>query len=219
MLNFMYNKILLIKTNILLIICISILMILHSCVDLSEDKDYTNYLSYFGDSLTSHFPRKYTSMFTDYSYTVDTAAHYNTEDFNLALCKAKKQITEIKKKYIKKKIYDINDKCIVVANDFLSKKNLLLNQYKKYQSKFSIDCKDKYIVIPNFWDSYYANNTTKSKLDKDFKYIIVDSEEGLYSKKIDYYNSYMPSVVKHGYSKGIAFNEKEEIIIYWLVIW
>ena len=217
----MYININMLKLKGITILSLLIIMILHSCIDLSKDRNYTNYLSYFGDSLSSHFPKKYTSMFSDYSYTVDTVGHFNTEEFNLGLFKADKRIAEIKQKYQNNKVYDINDKCIIVVNDFLDKNNLILQQYKEYQSKFSKDCDDKYVVIPNFWNSYYANNTTKSKLDKNFKYIIIDSKvgENVYSSKINYYKSYMPSIVKHGYSKGIAFNEKEDIIIYWLVLW
>ncbi|MDR1876022.1 MAG: hypothetical protein LBQ84_00200 [Flavobacteriaceae bacterium] len=207
------------KIRVYLVICISVLFVLNSCVDLSKDKDYNDHLSYFGDSLTSHFPRKYTSVFTDYTYVTDTVAHFNTEEINLAFSKANKQIIETKKEYVKNKIYNIDDNCVVVVNDFLRKGKLILDQFEGYQSEISEDCNDKYVVIPNFWDNYYANNTTKSKLDKNFKYLIIDSKEGFYSQKIDYNKSYMPDVLKHGYSKGIAFNEKEEVIIYWLVVW
>ncbi len=210
-----------IKLKAVTILSLLIIMILHSCIDLSKDRNYTNYLSYFGDSLTSHFPKKYTSMITDYSYSVDTVGHFNTEEFNLTLIKEKKDINEIKLMYNNNKVYDINDKCIIVVNDFLDNNNLILQQYKEYQSKFSKNCDDNYVVIPNFWSNDYADNATKSKLDKNFKYIIIDSKvgENVYSSKINYYKSYMPSIVKHGYSKGIAFNEKEDIIIYWLVLW
>jgi hypothetical protein len=214
-------KIHLIKLNAVLILSLLIIMIFHSCIDLSKDRNYTNYLSYFGDSLTSHFPKKYTSMITGYSYSVDTVGHFNTEELSLVLYKANQKIAEIKQKYQNNKIYDINDKCIIVVNDFLDKNNLILHQYKEYQSKFSKNCEDKYVVIPNFWSNDYADNTTKSKLDKNFKYIIIDSKvgENVYSSKINFYQSYMPSIVRHGYSKGIAFNEKEDVIIYWLVLW
>ena len=215
----MYNKILFIKTNILLIICISILMILHSCVDLSKDKDYTNYLSYFGDSLTSHFPLN-TDDFDKYSYSIDTVAYSNTEDFSLTLIGTKKLIKEEKLKYKHKKIYAIEDNCIVIVNDFINKSSLLMDLNNGiHKSKLSPNCKESPIVIPNFWSNTLSKG--QSKLNQDFKYIIIDLKHGetVYSSKINPYKSYMPSVVKHGYSKGIAFNEKEEIIIYWLVIW
>ena len=149
----MYTEIHSIKFNALIILSLLIIMILHSCIDLSKDRNYANYLSYFGDSLTSHFPKKYTSMITGYSYSVDTVGHFNTEEFNLTLIKEKKDIDAIKLMYNKNKVYDINDKCIIVVNDFLDKNNLILHQYKEYQSKFSKNCEDKYVVIPNFWSN------------------------------------------------------------------
>lgn len=215
----MYIKIHLIKLNAVVILSLLIIMILHSCIDLSKDRNYTNYLSYFGDSLTSHFPTN-TDDFDKYSYSIDTVAYSNTEDFNLTLIGTKKLINKEKLKYNDKKIYNCEDSCIVIVNDFINKSNLLLDlDNEKHKSKLSSNCKKHPIVIPNFWNNILSNGL--SKLDKNFKYIIIDSKvgENVYSSKINFYQSYMPSIVRHGYSKGIAFNEKEDVIIYWLVLW
>lgn len=207
------------KNKIKLMLNLLLFLTLSSCIDLSRDREYNTYLSYFGDSLTSHFPI-HTNDFDKYSYSVDTVAYSNTEDFNLTLIGTKNLIYKEKLNYSNKKIYNLEDSCIVIVNDFINKRNLLINlDNYEYKSKISASCNKDPIVIPNFWSNILSNGL--NKLDKNFKYIIIDSKvgENVYSSKINYYKSYMPSIVKHGYSKGIAFNEKEDIIIYWLVLW
>lgn len=193
--------------------------ILYSCspADLSHDKKYNKYISYFDQSLTSHFPSKYKSMKNNYTYTVDTTAHFNTEEINLTLKNASEQINEAKSKY-KLETYSTEDGCLIVVNDFLNNKNLILDDETTYQSKYSIGCK-KYGIIPNFWNNFYGTSDTKSKLSNDFKYIIIDSKTGVFSSKIREDVSYMPEQFRHGYSRGIAYNEREGLIVYWLILW
>jgi len=55
-------------------------------------------------------------------------------------------------------------------------------------------------------------------LSNDFVIYILDSKPGLYWKGLKP-NKYMPIGWKNGYSKGICINERENIIIYWVIIW
>lgn len=213
----------------LLILLISS-FILHSCnqVHLSSDMRYGYYMNYFGKTLTSHFPTEYDSN-DGYTYKVDTSAIIsNIEEFNITFHKADEQIQSVKLKYKKNKKYSVTDSCIIVVNDFLNKDNefsftkdnvMSNRELLDYRSKYSKNCNGEYAVIPNFYDNPYADGSTRSKLSKDFKYIIVDSKTGFYSDKIDRTYSFMPEPVRHGYSKGIAYNEKDKIVIYWLVLW
>ena len=43
--------------------------------------------------------------------------------------------------------------------------------------------------------------------------------KGVYSPKLNSKISFMPSFAKHGYSKGIAYSDKDKIVIYWLIFW
>lgn len=214
--------------KILAIIFFNLLLI--SCVNLSKDKKYNNYIEYFEsqkESITSHFPLNYKSILNDYRYSVDTAAYFNTQTFNIMITGTKKEIEELNRH----KFYNIDDECIIIVNDFMKIDNIPFipsegtatlweDQDKEYKTTYSTKCIDTYKVIPNFW-SYEEDKTTKSGLNKDFKYIILDMDMGnsVYSRKLNPNISYMPNFAKHGYSKGIAFNEKENIIIYWLIFW
>ena len=62
------------------------------------------------------------------------------------------------------------------------------------------------------------SETSKSGLSKDFKIYVLESEKGKYWKGLEPAN-YMPKEWENGYSKGIAINEKNKTIIYWVVIW
>lgn len=208
---------------------ISIILLFISCVDLSKDKKYKKYKQYFENvkqDITSHFPLEYKNVLDDYRYSVDTAAHFNTQGFNIMITGAKKEIEELNRQ----KFHSIEDECIIAVNDFIkaddipfipSEGELLWEGHdKEYKTSYSTKCIDDYKIIPNFW-SYEEDKTTKSGLNKDFKYIILDMDmgNGVYSRKLDPNISYMPDFAKHGYSKGIAFNEKENTIIYWLIFW
>lgn len=214
--------------RILVIIFFNLLLI--SCVDLGKDKKYNNYIEYFEsqkESITSHFPLNYKSILNDYRYSADTTAYFNTQAFNIMITGTKKEIEALNRH----KLHSIDDKCIIVLNDFIkiddipfipSEGSAILweDQDKEYKTTYSTKCIDAYKVIPNFW-SYEEDKATKNGLNKDFKYIILDMDMGnsVYSRKLNPNISYMPNFAKHGYSKGIAFNEKENIIIYWLIFW
>jgi hypothetical protein len=224
--------------NIVVYFCI--FLMLNACIkyDLSKDEKYNFYLSSFGNELTAHFPREYESTTADYAYSMSGDA-FNTQEMHLTLIEVDKQISEVLTKYKDKKIYSDTDSCIVVLNDFISEnelkdvlratddnpKHFYPDPPKNYKSKIYKGCKNKYQVIPNFWDGYYSSKyklaNTRSKLNEDFKFIIIDSQfgEGVWSSKLNSQKTNMPEPVKHGYSRGIAFNEKEKIIIYWVILW
>ena len=65
------------------------------------------------------------------------------------------------------------------------------------------------------------DRAAKNGLNQSFKYIILAQEEGegVYSPKLNSKISFMPSFAKHGYSKGIAYSDKDKIVIYWLIFW
>lgn len=219
-----------------------ILLFLNSCFkrSLSDDKDLQFGRSYLGEKLMSHFPLN--DVNDTYSMLVDTVSfHTNTINMGLALFNsdADERIKKALNDYKSKKLYSDNDSCIVVLNDFLYEKDLLnilgviypnpneydpnLDYNKVYKSKIFKSCKDKYEVVPNFWNAFYAKGiNTRSHLDRNFKFIIIDSQfsdTATWSPKLDPSKSYMPDPVRHGYSRGFAFNERERIIIYWVILW
>ena len=62
------------------------------------------------------------------------------------------------------------------------------------------------------------SETSKSGLSKDFRIFVLESEKGKYWKELEPDN-YMLKEWENGYSKGIAINQKNNTIIYWVVIW
>ncbi len=230
----------------IVILCVLIMILfLSSCFkrSLSDDKDLQFGRSYLGEKLTSHFPNN--DVFEKYVVIKDTSAYYNTMDMSLTLfdSDADKRINKVLNEYKNKNIYIDNDSCIVVLNDFINKNDLsnisnsmennsdyiYSEPLKNYISKIYKNCTDKYKVIPNFWQGYYGGFSsqdqiadTRSHLDRNFKFIIIDSQfsdTATWSPKLDPPKSYMPDPVRHGYSRGIAFNERERIIIYWVILW
>lgn len=210
-------------------------LFLYSCEKKISNKNYDKYISYFEgikEGVTSHFPTEI-KFGNEYIYQIDTTAYFNTQEFNLQIIGVREEIEYLKKLYHQKKVYNIGDECIIVVNDFIksddipfipSEEELLYEDKDKvYMTTFSDNCKEnKYKVIPNFWsDTYGADKNSKNNLNNKFKYIILDMDigKGVYSPKLNSNISYMPDFAKHGYSKGIAFNEKENIIIYWVIFW
>ncbi|NOU59615.1 hypothetical protein [Marinifilum caeruleilacunae] len=66
-------------------------------------------------------------------------------------------------------------------------------------------------------DDIFSNKNT-SGLSNSFVFYILDSKSGQFWDGLKP-NEFMPESWKNGYSKGICINEKENITIYWLIIW
>ena len=62
------------------------------------------------------------------------------------------------------------------------------------------------------------SDSTRSGLSNNFNIYILDSKSGNYWKGLKP-QDYMPEGWKNGYSKGVCINEKDNIIIYWFLIW
>ena len=206
---------------------ILLLIMIISCNKKITNQNYNESLLYFQNKnkkLVSHFPIK-KNLLSKYSVSVDTSAYFNTESLNITITNAKEEIERIKKEN-KYNLYKITDPCIVAVNDFIKEDNFPFidddPQNNNYHTTYSENCRNKnYKIIPNFWGAIYGKDSKiKNNLSSNFKYIILDSNtEIIYSDKIRQDISYMPAFINHGYSKGIAFNEDENIIIYWVVLW
>lgn len=69
-------------------------------------------------------------------------------------------------------------------------------------------------IIP-FWDIAYTG------WDKDMKLYVLAAGAGKYAEDCYLYNKKgeLPPEWEHGYSRGMAINEKKKEVYYWLVIW
>lgn len=62
------------------------------------------------------------------------------------------------------------------------------------------------------------SDTTTSGLSNDFMVYVFDFKPGIFWKGLSP-SEYMPAQWKNGYSKGIAINEKNKVVVYWFIIW
>ena len=77
--------------------------------------------------------------------------------------------------------------------------------------------KEEFAGIGINGENIYSNVNT-SGLSNGFVIYILDSKPGLFWKGLKP-NKYMPNEWENGYSKGVCINERENIIIYWVIIW
>ena len=172
-------------------------------------------LGYFGPELTKYFPSSNYVYNNRYDRVIDTFAFHNSESFYIKFPNNEKLISTVMKKYKNHPLSDNNDSLLVI-NDFVDEGNCGNHFYNKKSKVLSIDLKK---VVPNFWDISDEDNTTKTKLKKDYKFYVLESKLGNFSKKIDTSISSMPDSIIHGFSEGVAINPKTKDVVFWLVIW
>ena len=132
-----------------------------------------------------------------------------------------KKIIDLLKKY-SLKIYNSSDSCLLVLNRFSDSSNY---GYPKIEcidtSKIIRECyKDKY-PVPTFYNqNVFYTSETAYHLTNDFTIYVFESKKGIFLPKEQLpKNKYMPEEWEHGISKGVALSEKQNVIIYWLIIW
>lgn len=80
--------------------------------------------------------------------------------------------------------------------------------------------RDNSIPIPIFKLEDFKQVDNPCNLSSDFIIYVIDAQPGIYlDNKILNECVCMPNNWKHGFSRGVALNDKENIVIYWLEIW
>jgi hypothetical protein len=136
-----------------------------------------------------------------------------TENFN----KLRDSITKISKaKYL------ATDTCLFIINKFTTEQNFTTEQkvnVKEINNYFKSNCVKNNLPIANFW-GLFDNTTSLCKLPDSYNIYVLEAKSGLYwDEKHRSNGKYMPENWKHGYSKGVAMNDKTHEIIYWFVLW
>lgn len=189
-----------------------VLVLVYSCSSKDTNKEYKKVLSFFDEGIVSHFPHEIPYK---YSFEYDTIGFFNTYSITLAMDLEEKTKKSIQEKY---NIFSINDSCIIVVNDFLDSDNIINPKTFLGKSKYSSNC-DQFKIIPNFWNNDFYEKTSKSKLNQNFIYAIIDSQKGHFNNKVVDNISFMPSQFQHGYSKGYSLDTLNNKIIYWSIVW
>jgi len=168
-------------------------------------KSYAEARNEFNTDLTDHFPntlnsfRQFNIAYPAGAYGIGMANlifshHVDTTEFN----------TVIRKLNLNKiKAYKPTDSIFIIIGDSLD-----------YTKKINR------IPIPSF-ESYERDFGLNSKYLTEFhKIYVLESKPGDFMNK-EYLTSSknLPEKWKNGFSRGIATNEKENELIYWLCVW
>ncbi len=189
----------------------TLLIILTSCMNLKNEnerrllKNYSNGLTEFGNDLVDHFPheiKEEPQLIINYpagSYAIGMAGmifshHLDSIEFNSILRKLRlnRIVSHVP-----------NDSVFIIIGD-------------------TIDYSDKIygIPIPSF-ESYERDFGLNDKyLTHNHKIYVLEVKSGEYMEKEFLTSSNnLPVKWQNGFSRGIATNEKEKEVIYWLCVW
>lgn len=177
------------------------------------------YLTYFPDSLLEHFPEGANSQFRIVSIFPERCPLYNRCGITLIMEQDAEIIIELKKAYGLNEFNKIsfNGDCNLVVNKYDS-----IADCEIYLDSLVL-CSDRLKPTPNFPRILNKSKTriTPSVIDiNQFDIYIIEAIPGLFLDKENLSNGQcMPSDWKNGFSRGVAINETNNNVIYWLEIW
>ena len=195
-----------------------IISLLLSCNNKATDYDFQKQIAKFDKTIKKHFPNKLVGLYT--SSVFNDTYHDVTSIILLNQFDNEKLFNKIKDSLINLSIakYTPRDSCLLVVNMF-TKENNYFNSFKTNDTSYlKKNCLKNKLPIPNFWSlDFRSKNITH--LPQDYNIFVFEASHNIIDKKYISENVYMPSYWKHGYSKGVAINNKEKKIIYWFVLW
>ena len=220
--------------------CIAmILMIgLCSCKSIIGQRDvenkYSKSLSFFADTLVSHFPKSLgrATFSTDVLGKADKIKYY----FRTFMMKCYQKYSDqeydriqILVDSLSKKTYVANDSMLLLftyqdkleVDDYLFTDRASSEKKRMAMANFE---RDSCLPIPFFRDQFsdaMYTGSTCSGLKDGFILHVFDAQPGIFLSKELLYDSSecLPEKWKHGFSRGVALNEKEKEVIFWIVVW
>lgn len=196
------------KFHILLLI-----LTLQSCLNMTEPEHQAQYIeSYksFDNELVNHFPKKIPNNWnsTTYGSPKYINEYNNTTELSLKIQITSKEKFDRLKNQLKKEtkvIKNSGDNCFLIVD---SKENQNL-----------INCRN-YYPIPRETIYDFDDKSEKWLRLENCEIALLDYKSGIFlENKYLTSKEYLPENWKNGYSKGYAFNNKEQTIKYWLIIW
>jgi len=178
-----------------------------SCLNMVEPNHQIEYIEVynsFDNNVIDHFPKKLSNNYISFIPMLPKIAK---NDFNNAsvsltiLVYSNKEYKKEKEKLISKSkfVKKSTDNYFLFLNTNFIKKNI-----KKYISKY-----DTLIPVPS--DLF-------NKYDKKSEIAVIDYKAKNVRKKLKHKNNLLKKW-ENGYSKGYTFNDINQTITYWLVIW
>lgn len=189
----------------------------------TEQRDiiYKEYCENFREDFINQFPNKINYPIN--STISNTDVDHNNIGLYLIQYKVnKEEIIKIKletsSKY--KASYNSRDSCLLIVNrfDYLDS-NGLVKTHKIDNLLINKKCYNQQYPIPNFL-GYKGSGEQPMKLSENYTIYVLEAKPGEYDDNYKMKpNKQMPKDWEHGYSKGIALNEKDKEIIYWSIMW
>jgi hypothetical protein len=182
--------------------------LLSRCGDQRSKEFLQNYVKArmeFPVQLTDHFPSELKSIGQVSAITPAGAYGHDMAFLSLAIKTDSLEILDVEKRLEKAKVkaFAPNDSSLIVVGDTVD-----------YSRKINAT------PIPSFYRYEKDFGLNAVRLDNDFSIYVLESKSGEYMD-VEYLtkDNKFPSDWKNGFSRGLAINDQEKIVIYWLTIW
>lgn len=221
------------RNIIILPFIIIVLAVACQNVDVSKQiqERYNKSIRFFESDIVDHFPTELTDS-SGYSTTVpktDTMemAGFGVDGLFLWKTYSLLQYTAIVSKFanLSNTTYSANDSSLLLVFSYSDVIEIVGEIYRDQESpelqalaKHNVN-KANSLPVPLFEiDEYKAS--TMSGLTGDFKLFVLDAQPGKYiDDKYLQECECIPEQWKHGYSKGVAFSDEKQVVIYWVIVW
>jgi len=181
-------------------------------VDPEEQIKYIEALNSFDKNLIDHFPKKIPNNAKSYSIASPKLINY---DYNYINTYLTIQIPS-KNKYKTRKVKLLNESKLTIKST--DKCLLKINyDFDKKSEKNIPKCKNLIPIPYNILSNYNYKKETYENQD-NIKIAVLNYKSGKVIENLRE-KSDLPEKWKNGYSKGYAFNDKNQTITYWLLIW
>lgn len=185
-----------------------LVLLLTGCRD-KEAKDFLDrhikVVSKYPIELIAHFPFEFKSGGQFIAVTPAGAYAYDMAFLCLSVDHDSTEIQEIKRKLkkVNAKEFSPNDTSLIIVGDTVD--------YSK---------RNDGVPIPSFYSYEKDFGLNSVRLENDFTIYILESKSGEYIDKeyLTKDNKFPPNW-KNGFSRGLAINDTEKRVLYWLTIW
>lgn len=189
----------------------------------STEKKYYEILQSTDTTYTNHFPKNI-GLAKKIAFGNSTLLNYSEMPMMyLLLQTSKSEYNREIQKLSKLDAFTVSARdtnTLVINNwNYLKQSGFSVERDSTFHDKLSVMGRCQY-PIPNFWKLEQSNgDTNPSMLSDDFQISVFEAKKGIFLNSGGFKNPYIPKEWEHGYSKGIAFSDKQNIIIYWAIIW
>ncbi len=222
------------KLKTIYILGISLLLV--SCHGFWMEKyfqnNYTKTLSYLDSNLIDHFPKEisnHSTFITQLSYGQDPnkMIGFSCNEIELIINPPEEIYDSLKTYFKQRSIVKLSpsDSTLLLVFSYCDTLEvdgyIFKNQESPEKQKHAKDniTIARSLPVPLFDIQEYSGNT-KSGLNEDFIIFILGANSGEYLDKNHLEEcDCLPANWKHGYSKGVAMNDKRKVIIYWTIFW